>query len=118
MHQYILLLHENPASYAGLSPAEMGAIIERYGAWAQSLAERGLLAGGEKLADDGGRRLHRRGDTVLASDGPYAEAKDLIGGYFVIRAESDSAAETLARECPHLGHEGNWIELRRIDPTA
>lgn len=118
MHQYILLLHETPAAYAGLSPAELGAIIERYAAWAQSLAERGLLAGGEKLVDDGGRRLLRRGDAILASDGPYAEAKDVIGGYFVIRAETDAAAEALARESPHLDRDGQWIELRRIDPTS
>ncbi|MBB5205977.1 hypothetical protein HNQ51_003308 [Inhella inkyongensis] len=114
MHTYLLLLHETPADYAELSPAQMQDIVRRHQAWAQSLAERGLLAGGEKLSDDGGRQLRRQGTQVLVSDGPYAEAHDVIGGFYLIKAENDAQAETLARECPHL--EGRqWIEMRRID---
>lgn len=118
MKQYLLLLHETPAAYAGIAAEEMGAIVQRYAAWAQSLAERGLLAGGEKLTEDGGKRLQRRDGRYLVSDGPYAEAKDVIGGYFVIQAESADAAARTADSCPHLDMAGNWIELREIEPTA
>ena len=46
---------------------------------------------------------------MLASDGPYAEAHDVIGGFYLIKAADDAVAESLARECPHL--EGSqWIE--------
>jgi hypothetical protein len=114
MNQYLLLLHENPADSATLTSAEMHEIIASHQAWAEALAERGQLAGGEKLTDDGGRRLLLQDGRPLASDGPYAEAHDVIGGYYVIVAPDDEAAEALAAECPHL-HGRQWIELRRIE---
>jgi hypothetical protein len=111
MHEYLLLLHETPADYADVSPAQMEEIVARYAVWAQNLAERGLMISGKKLVDDGGRHL-RAG--ALAVDGPYAEAKDVIGGLFIVKADSDAAAEALAQGCPHLRGR-NWIEVRRID---
>ncbi len=118
MNQYLLLLHETPAAYAGMSPAEMGAIIERYAAWARGLGERDLLGPSQKLTDDGGLHLRRQGTGTLATDGPYAEAKDLVGGFFTIHAESREDARRIAETCPHLDTHGNWIELREIDPAA
>ncbi len=116
MHTYLLLLHETPADYAGMSPAEMEAIIQAHQAFAGSLAQRGLLAGGEKLSDDGGRHLRRQGGQIVASDGPYAEAHDVIGGFYLVKAADDAAAEALARECPH--YDGRrWVEVRRVDPV-
>lgn len=116
MNSYILLLHERPADAAVVSPAEMAEIIQRYKAWAGEMAAAGKLMGGEKLADDGGRRLALRGGQVVASDGPYAEAQDVIGGYFVLEAADDAEAERLAMTCPHLNGT-QWIEIRRIEPT-
>lgn len=116
-NQYLLLLHERPADLPAVSAAEMQEIVQRYQAWAADLAQRGLLVGGEKLADDGGRHLRLEGGAggrPVASDGPYAEAHDVIGGYFVIRADDDAAAEALARTCPHLSGR-QWIEIRRIE---
>ncbi len=114
MHTYLLLLHETPSDAAALSADEMAAIVRRYSDWAADLAARGLLVGGEKLADDGGRRLRRDGAAVLVTDGPYAEAHDVIGGFFSIRAGSDAEAEALAATCPHLTGR-NWIEIRRVE---
>ena len=114
MNTYLLLLHEAPADAMHISTAQMQEIIQRHQAWAQGLAEQGLLAGGEKLSDDGGRHLRLQGGAPVASDGPYAEAHDVIGGYYLVKAADDAAAEALARACPHL--EGRqWIELRRIE---
>ena len=50
-------------------------------------------------------------------DGPYAEAKDVIGGFFIIEAESHEEAQRLADDCPHL-HGDNWIEVRAIDAMS
>jgi hypothetical protein len=118
MASYLLLLHERPADNAAISTAEMAEIVQRYAAWARELGARGQLVGGEKLCDEGGRllRLSASGTSsaVLASDGPYAEAQDVIGGYFVISADNDSDAEALAATCPHL-RGSQWIEIRRIE---
>lgn len=115
MHTYLLLLHENPADAAPMSADELKALVARYQAWAGDMAARGLLAGGEKLCDDGGRHLRLEGGRPVATDGPYAEAHDVVGGYFLIKAADDGEAERLAATCPHLvGRQ--WIEIRRIEP--
>jgi hypothetical protein len=116
MHSYLLLLHERPADAAHISAAEMSEIVAAYKAWAMDLAQRGLLAGGDKLCDDGGRQLRLRDGQPVASDGPYAEAHDVIGGTFTLRAQDDAQAEALAATCPHL-RGSQWIEIRRIDPV-
>ena len=114
MHQYLLLLHERPADLAAISPADMSEIVQRYQAWSQRMAEAGKLVDGWKLADDGGRALRLQDGRPLASDGPYAEAHDVVGGLFIVNAADDAEAEALATTCPHLSGR-QWIEIRRID---
>ena len=114
MNQYVFLLHEVPADAAPLGPAEMQEIIQRYKAWSGDLAQRGLLAGGEKLTDDGGRHVRLKQGKPVATDGPFAEAHDVVGGLFIVKAENDAAAEALAATCPHLAG-SQWIEVRRVE---
>ena len=111
VQQYLLILRENPAAFEHISPAEMQAIVERYVAWGHSLAERGVMAGGIKLADVGGRHVR----TVGVTDGPYAETKEVVGGFFEVLAEDYDGAVALAQECPHLDY--GWIEVRRVETT-
>lgn len=114
MNQYMLILHDTVGEFDDVSPSKMQAIIQKYGAWAKSLAERGLHAGGEKLSDDAGRHLKQENGSVTVVDGPYAEAKEVVGGYFMVKAESLDDAEALARDCPHLEY-GGRIEIRQVD---
>jgi hypothetical protein len=114
MDTYLLLLREDPRQYATLSPAEMGAIIEQYRAWSQKLAAQGRLVGGQKLADEGGKRLRAGSAGPIVTDGPFIESKDVIGGTFLIQAASYDEAVQLIADCPHL-RGGNEIELRRIE---
>jgi hypothetical protein len=116
MAQFILLLHSTPADWLSLDAAEMQAIIAKYRDWSQTLGAQGKLAGGYKLADGGVRHLHRRNGVVVAADGPYAEAKDAVGGLFVIEVADLAEAEAIAGTCPHL--DGGWIELRPIEITG
>lgn len=114
MPNFLLMLHETPADSIALSAAELHEIIAAHQAWAGRLAAAGQLVGGEKLTDDGGRHLRRQGGQVLVSDGPYAEAHDLIGGFYIVQAPDLAAAEALAAECPHL-HGRQWIEIRAVE---
>ncbi|PZP30144.1 MAG: transcription initiation protein [Roseateles depolymerans] len=114
MPAYLLLLHECPADSAALSAAELGDIIRAHQAWADRLAAAGQLLGGEKLTDDGGRQLRLDGRQPVASDGPYAEAHDVIGGFYMLKAASLAEAEDIAAACPHR-RAGQWIELREIE---
>lgn len=112
MSEFLLLLHEPQNGFANTSPEEMQAIIEKYQAWGQSLARQGRIVESRKLKDDGGRRLQRSGNGVVM-DGPFSETKEVIGGFFLIKAKDYQEALELCRDCPHL--EYGTIQLREID---
>jgi hypothetical protein len=116
MAQYMLLLHMVPNYNADLPREQMLAMTKRYMAWADGLRQKGRLAGGEKLAAGGVRHIKAHNGNLVVTDGPYAEAKDVIGGYFVIEAKDTAEAEAIAKDCPHLAlAPSNWIEIRPID---
>jgi hypothetical protein len=114
MPRYILFLHEDPQMFAGRSPEEMMKVIEEYAAWSQALAAKGQMAGGEKLADHKGRVLRPKGKEIVVTDGPYAETREYVGGFFIVNAPDFGAAADIAKTCPHLAH-GGRIELREIE---
>lgn len=115
MPQYMLLLHESSTASENISPGEMEAIIKRYTAWSASVAARGHLRGGNKLQDGTGRCLSNAGGKLSVTDGPYAESKEVLGGYFLIEAANYDEAVHVASDCPHLDF--GAIEVREIEPT-
>lgn len=117
MAQYMLLLHSDPKEATDMPREKMMELIRRYSAWAAALREKGKLVSSEKLSPGRVRHIRLKDGAPVASDGPYAEAKDVIGGYFMVEAASDAEAETIARECPHLWG-SNWVELRPVDEMA
>ena len=112
MPQYLLLLHEDPAGFADVSPEEMQRIVARYAEWSAGLRRDGRIVGGQKLRDEGGRHVRPDG---RVTDGPYVEGKEVLGGLFVVEADGYDAAVAIARDCPHLAH--GWIEVREVEPT-
>ena len=111
----MLLLHQDPANMADLPREKMMEVVKRYYTWSSSMREKGKLVGGEKLAAGGVRHVKVANGKPVASDGPYAEAKDVVSGYFTIEAMDAAEAEAIAKECPHLWSAANWIELRPVD---
>ncbi len=117
MSQFMLLLYDDPSSYADLTPETMQKIVQEYGAWAAKMQAEGRLVEGSKLTDEGGRRMTTRGESIEVTDGPFAESKEVLGGYFVIRAEGYEKAVALARECPHAKY-GCRIDVRMVDSVG
>ena len=113
MPKFMLLLHDKPKAFAGLSPAEMQQVVQKYVAWGKKLRARKVLAESHKLADDPGRLVRQKRGKPFVSDGPFAESKELLGGYFIVKAADYDDALTYALECPHL--EYGTIEVRKID---
>jgi hypothetical protein len=114
MPKYMLILHDDMATLSKMAPAEMQRVIAKYNAWSATLAQAGKLAGGEKLRDEGGKHLTATGGKMVVRDGPYAEAKEVVGGYFLVEATDYADATALCADCPHLAL-GGRIELREID---
>ncbi|MEQ8845660.1 MAG: YciI family protein [Phycisphaerales bacterium] len=110
MPKFMLMLFDNPADYAGLSPDQMQGVVQEYNAWCQEMAKAGKFLGGEKLADEGGKVITKGGVT----DGPFAESKEVLGGYFIISAESYDEAVQIASSSPHAKY-GAATHVRQID---
>ena len=119
MAQFMLMLHQAPNYNVDLPREKMMEMTRRYMTWADGLRQKGKMVGGEKLTASGGRHLRLKEGKTVASDGPYAEAKDVVGGYFVIEAKDLAEAEAITRECPHLALAAtNWAEIRPIEDMA
>ena len=117
MPKYLLLLHESPPDYSNVSAEEIQAVISEYKAWRNKIEAEGRYLGGQKLKDEGGRHLSARQGDLRVVDGPYAEAKEVLGGYFMIEASDYDAAVEVSKGCPHLKF-GGRIELREVDPLG
>lgn len=113
MAQFILMLHENPAHYADITPEEMQQMVAQYGAWGKKLAEQGRYVGGHKLTDEGGKQMRKQRGALAVTDGPYSELKEIVGGLYIIEAPDYDSAVAIASDCPHL--DNGWIEVRQID---
>ena len=94
----------------------MEAIIKRYQTWSANLAAKGHMRGGNKLREGTSRMVQSTGGKVSVTDGPYAESKEVLGGFFLIEAEGFDHAAELASDCPHLDF--GTIEIREIEPTS
>jgi len=114
MPRYMLLLHDNPASFADVSPEQMQKVIEKYIAWGNRLREAGVMHAGDKLTDEPGKVLRSNNGNVRITDGPYSETKEVLGGYYIIEASSYEQAIDRSRDCPHLQY-GGTIEVRQLD---
>lgn len=112
MAQFIYLFRGGTAS--NRSPEEMQREMEKWRAWMQELAKSGHLKAGQPL-EKGGK--HVGGKKKVVTDGPYAEAKDLVGGYLLITADTLDKAVELAKGCPVLEHDGN-VEVRPVQEMS
>ncbi|MDQ3071566.1 MAG: YciI family protein [Acidobacteriota bacterium] len=113
MRDYLLILRDNPTDFdfSTVSPAEMQAIIQRYITWRQDIGDK--VTDGQKLRDGEGRVIRPR---LGVSDGPFAEAKEVVGGIFMVRAANLDEAVAIASTCPHADF--GSIEVREVEPTA
>lgn len=94
---------------ADKSPEDIQAAIDHFYAWYEELLSEGIFKPGQRLTT-GGKVVSRRGVT----DGPFAEAKEVIGGYWFIVAESLDAAASIAAQNPCLSC-GLSYEVRPIE---
>ncbi len=112
MAQYLVLLYGDPSRWASMPPAEMQQAFGKYMAWGQKARQAGFLAGSNKLTDRGGKVL--RGKKAVITDGPYAEAREVLGGYYLIEASSYDEAVKRTLDHPHLEYDGT-VEVREVE---
>ena len=109
---YMLIFRETtPERYAAMSADERRERLREWNGWCDRLAAEGVLRSGHPLEDGG--RLVTAGLAKGGVDGPFAEAKELIGGYFLIEAGSLDEAEAIAKQSPNLRY-GMSVEVRQV----
>ena len=106
-----MLIFRGTDWYDGLSPEEMQQVIDRWMAWFQRLTAEGIAVAGSPLEQAGKVVSGKNGHVI--SDGPFAESKETIGGYFVLKVSSMDEAVKIAQECPGLPY-GIRVEVRPI----
>lgn len=95
----------------GTTPAESEQIMQKWMAWFKELTASGNIKDGGQPLEQEGKVVRDGGRTV--TDGPFAEAKDLIGGYTLIEADTLARATELAKGCPVLQN-GGAVEVRPV----
>ncbi len=95
----------------GLGPEDLQRVMDEVMAWFEGLQEQGKVKGGQPL-DRSGRYVSGKGGRIIA-DGPFAESKEVVGGYLLLDTDSLEEAVAVARSCPTLNY-GITIEVRPV----
>jgi len=106
-----MLLFRGPHWDRGLSQQELQAAMDKVMAWFEGLNERGKITGSQPLGTQGRMICGANGGLVV--DGPFAESKEAVGGYLLLRADDLNEAVEIARSMPTLKH-GISVEVRPI----
>jgi len=113
---YMLLIHEPIGQRATRTRAEGEAVFERMLRFADDLKSRDLLMAVESLAsqDAGAARIQLRNGKAQVLDGPFAEAKEMVGGFFLLNCKTREEALAIAQRCPAA--EWATVEVRETAP--
>lgn len=106
-----LLLFRGTQWDKGLSPGEIQEVVSGWARWFDGLMEAGIARAGQPLGEEGKLVSDDGGRTVV--DGRFADSKEAVAGYFLVRVESADAALGVARQCPALKH-GMTVEVRPV----
>lgn len=111
--QYILLIAGDEAAEANIGEAEMEQMIAAYTAYSGAMAQAGVLVSGERLQPSGSATTVRIQDgKTSVLDGPYADIKEQLGGFFIINVPDLDAALSWAARCPGASY--GAVEVRPI----
>lgn len=110
MKDFIMLFHSEPSPNLQPTPEEIQAEVKKWQDWMGSIGAQGKLKSpGEALGYEG-KTMHSDGSIT---DGPYAELKEIVGGFIICSAENIEEAMELAKGCPAL-EVGGKVEVRDL----
>src|SRR5947209_19136801 len=111
--QYLLMIYQNEADYAKIDAAASKKMLEEYGSFTQSIIQSGNFKAGDRLQPTTTATTVRvRDGKALTTDGPFAETREQLGGYYLVEAKDLDAAIAIAARIP--GARFGSIEVRPI----
>jgi hypothetical protein len=112
--EYMILIYGDERAFGGLEEAQLKAMYAEYGTYTQELMQAGVMRAGSELKPAStATTLRNRGGKVLMTDGPFAETKEQLGGYYLIDVPNLDAAVKWAGKCPGAKH--GSIEIRPLN---
>ncbi len=112
---YVMLIMEDRDRRRNRSRDEARQEYEQMARFVEDLKVRGVHRASESLrVDSAGVRLAVRGGRRIVADGPFAESKEMVGGFFLLDCETREQAIALAAECPAV--EWGTVEVREVGP--
>ena len=109
MKAFMLLFRHVPNPSYQPSQEDIQAEIKKWQDWIGGIAAQGKFSSTNQLGYEG--KVVKPGNVI--TDGPYAEVKEIIGGYIIVKAESFDEAVEIAKGCPILGMDGH-VEVRQF----
>lgn len=110
MKEYMLIFRNEKVNvHAELPEEQMKAVMQQWQKWIGDIAAKGQFGGTNRLLPEG--KTIKPGNVI--TDGPYAEVKEVVGGYLIVKAKSIDEAINLAKSCPGLLTGGN-VEVRGV----
>jgi hypothetical protein len=111
--KYLLLLYSEPNAGPAPGTPEQAAEMQEWWAYTDALATAGVLLGGEALqGTETATTLTSRTGSVVTTDGPFTETKEVLGGFYLIDAENLDAAMKWAERCPIMTY--GSVEIRPV----
>jgi hypothetical protein len=111
--RYLLLLYAEPNAGPAPGTPEQAAEMQEWWAYTDALQAAGVLLGGEALqGTETATTLTSRTGSVVSTDGPFAETKEVLGGFYMIDAENLDAAMKWAERCPIMTY--GSVEIRPV----
>lgn len=111
--QYMLLIYGNAAAEAQRTPAEQQASLEKYFAFARAARDAGIMRAGDEVAPPStAKTVRRTAGRLQTSDGPFAETKEQLGGFFILECASMDDALAWAARLPAV--DDGCVEVRPI----
>jgi len=111
--RYLLLIAGDENARGDVSADEDAATLDEYGEWVKTMADRGVLQGGERLRPTSDATTVRvRNAETLSTDGPFIETKEQLGGYFLVDCKDLDEAIEVAAKLP--GARSGSVEVRPI----
>ncbi|WP_440106441.1 YciI family protein [Streptosporangium sp. H16] len=113
--KFLLIMHNNPRIWDALTEEERDEVMRGHGAFMETVRRSGEMISTVALADPSRSAVVQvRGGVPAVTDGPYLEAKEYLGGYYLVECENRERALELAALIPDAGVEGLGIEVRPV----
>lgn len=109
MNEYMLIFRHESMPSSQPSPEQMQMVLQQWQIWIADIAKQGKFNGTNRLLTDG--KTIKPNNVI--TDGPYMEAKEMVGGYVIVKANSMDEAVKIAQACPNLLYGGN-VEIRAV----